>query len=151
MNDINHLIEKYYDGSTSLEEEKRLREYFSEHPQEEDGMIFTALGECPDFGAMAEKASAKEREKKEDSSRFLRPTFRRWWAAASIALLLGVGISLTLGHHSPVAQATEPEAEISLAEATEHTRKALTLFANAVNRSRESVSRVERTVTEMDD
>lgn len=142
MNDIKHLLEKYYDGSTSLEEEKRLREYFSNHPQEDDGMIFTALGECPDFAAMAERAS--------ETPRVLRLNFRRWWAAASVALVLGVGISLTLSHHSPASATADNEAEMSVAEATEHTRRALTLFANAVNRSRESVSRVERTVAEID-
>lgn len=145
MNDINRLIEKYYAGSTSLEEEEWLRDYFrrnghsasglSEEGEPMDGMVIGALEECPDFGEMAEKACEEERVSSEPRpSVWIRA--RKWYAAASVALILGAGVG-TMWLHTPPP--VRPESEMSVAEATEHTRRALTLFANAVNRSRESV------------
>ena len=145
MNDIKDLIEKYYAGSTSLEEEKMLRDYFrgAIHPASDpnegeegvDRMVISALGDCPDFGAMAEKACGEEAETAgQKPSVWVRA--RRWYAAASVALLVGIGATAMWLNTPPPVQS---EPEMTVAEATEHTRRALTLFANAVNRSRQSV------------
>lgn len=145
MNDINRLIEKYYAGSTSLEEEERLRDYFRRHGhpasdfaaegERRDDIMFSALEECPNFGAMAEKACEEEIVALERGPSIWERA-RRWYAAASVALIAGAGVCAMWLHTPPPVSS---ESEMTLAEATEHTRRALTLFANAVNRSRESV------------
>ena len=150
MNDIKRLIDRYYAGLTSLEEEKRLREYFNRSiPPESlnaddeemaaDEMVFNALGDCPDFGAMAEKAS-EENPPMEERKASLWARTKRWRVAASVALIAGAGVTAMWIHTPP---AVESEPGMTVAEATEHTRRALTLFANAVNRSRESVWHAE--------
>lgn len=84
MNNMDELIEKYFEGETSLQEEKLIREYFERGDIQEKHRAY-----APMFGFFAEerqKTSPPARKKKK------LPLFVRASIAASIALVLSVRI-----------------------------------------------------------
>lgn len=119
---INELLEKYYAGETSREEETRLAELLSRNDDpryDADRRLICALhGPMPDFGAMACKASHR---------REFAPL--RWASvAASVAIVLIAASSLLR------RPSTTMETEMTVADATEQTRLALMMFSDAFDR-----------------
>lgn len=82
MKDIDKIIEMYFDGETSLEEEKLLRNYFCQKNIEERHRIY-----APMFNFFSE-----ERETTIESKLKRKTPLYAWIGiAASILLLIGVG------------------------------------------------------------
>lgn len=119
---MDKLLDKYYAGETSREEEARLAELLSRNTDpryEADRRLICALhGPMPDFGEMARSASRR---------REFMPL--RWVSvAASVAVVLIAASSLL---RQP---ARTMETEMTVADATEQTRLALMMFSDAFDR-----------------
>ena len=119
---IDKLLDKYYAGETSREEEMRLAELLSRNADpryDADRRLICPLhAPMPDFGEMARRASRR---------REFAPL--RWTSvAASVAIVL-IAASSLLRRPAPT-----PETDITVAEATEQTRLALMMFSDAFDR-----------------
>lgn len=86
MNDIEALLEKYYAGETSLEEERRIREYFAQHPEQQgtpDAQLAAAVQAARD--AQPDRALPQRR-----SNRL------KYLVACGTALAAGIALVITL-------------------------------------------------------
>ena len=81
------MIARYLSGKASPEEEAAVLDYLSENDERLD-----------DFLAMS--AAVEQFEKKEETKRRVRPLWPAISAAASVAILIGVGIALWHGGNS---------------------------------------------------
>ncbi len=94
MNDIEALLEKYYAGNTSLEEERRIREYFAQHPGQDatpDAMLAAAV-------------QATQQDETPIASPRRRKTSLRFLMACGTALAAGIALVITLRQSEPVVQ-----------------------------------------------
>lgn len=88
MNNLDKIIEKYFDGETSIEEERALKQYFSAESIEQKYEIYRPL-----FGYF----SAEQEKEKEVTSAPQKVVNKKqlvFWlsVAASVAILLGVAL-----------------------------------------------------------
>lgn len=81
MNDIDKILEKYFDGETSLEEEKILRQYFRQPKIEERHKIYIPMF---NFFSGERKEAGIEKKKKKI------PVYAWLSVAASILILLTI-------------------------------------------------------------
>lgn len=81
MKDIDEILERYFEGETSLDEEKLLRNYFRRHDIYERHKIY-----APMFNLFSEERKEIAIEKKKRRT----PLYTWIGIAASIALLIGV-------------------------------------------------------------
>lgn len=128
---IDKLLDRYYAGMTSREEEKHLAELLIQNTEpryDADRRIICALNRTmPDFGVMAVRASQR---------RLLMPL--RWFAAAaSVAIVLIAGSSLFKSE--PVDVVAH---EMTVEEATEQTYMALTMMSNAFDRGYDKINKL---------
>lgn len=153
--DIRRLIDLYYEGKTSANDEAALRDYFARHDTDpefdDDKLFFEAM--TSDENLIEVPADLEQRlnsaidswEKSEQKAvaarhRFKIISFRRAIGiAASIAVLFALGAML-LGNrtHEPVDTFTDPM------EAYAETQRVLTLFANTIDKSMQGLETVER-------
>ncbi len=84
MKDIQTLLDRYWEGETTLEEERRLKDFFAAEPVPEQ---FTQ--EAQFFRALRSEQSVQLPQRPAYSIHRL--GLYRWAAAASVALLLGAG------------------------------------------------------------
>lgn len=131
LDNIEKLIEKYFDAETTLAEEKELKAYFSSDnvapPLEQYKPIFgyTAQAKQEQFtGAIPLKA------KKSHAVLWLS-------VAASVVVLLGVGFFTFNHYNQPVAEdfGTYDDPEVAFRE----TQKALEMISQSVNEGIESM------------
>lgn len=127
LHNIKQLLEKYFEGETSLQEEKELKNYFSSKNIAPELVQYQNM-----FGYFSkEKATESKREivleKKSNS--------RKWLGmVASIVILLGIGFTFL----KPIQQdslGTFDDPEIALIE----TQKALNLIAENLNKGKEKM------------
>jgi hypothetical protein len=138
---IEELLEKYFQGETSIAEEKELTNYFS------SSNVAQHLEQYkPMFGyfslAKQETSSQKGSLISKNESKGLK---RIWWsAAASVAVLLGVGMYVynTTATNTSVAT-NELGTYDSPEEAFRETQKALALLSGHVNTGIESVQVIQ--------
>ena len=129
---IETLLDKYFDGETSLNEERQLQDYFSSPSVAQHLEHYR-----PMFGYFA-----KEREQRFDGTLPLQPGKRnvvRWLSvAASVVVLLGVGM---FAYNN--LDATSAKGELGTYDSPEmafqETQKALDMLAAHVNTGVESV------------
>lgn len=138
---IEELLEKYFQGETSIVEEKELTNYFS------SSNVAQHLEQYkPMFGyfslAKQETSSQKGSLISENESKGLK---RIWWsAAASVAVLLGVGMYVYNNTTTNTSVATnELGTYDSPEEAFRETQKALALLSGHVNTGIESVQVIQ--------
>lgn len=81
MNDIDKILEKYFDGETSLEEEKILRQYFRQPEIEERHKMYASMF---NFFSQERKEAVIEKKKKKI------PVYAWVSIAASILILLTI-------------------------------------------------------------
>jgi cytoskeletal protein RodZ len=86
FNDIHALLEKYWEGETTLEEERALKAYFAEGAPDERLRPYAPL-----FQALREEQAVQLAKSKVVPLRPQAYNWQRWAAAASVALLLGAG------------------------------------------------------------
>jgi hypothetical protein len=86
FNDIHALLEKYWEGETTLEEERALKAYFAQGAPDERLQPYAPL-----FQALREEQMVQLAKNKTVPLRPQAYGWQRWAAAASVALLLGAG------------------------------------------------------------
>lgn len=84
MKDIDKLLDRYFEGETSLQEESILRQYFCRLDIEERHKIHTALFHF--FSEERKEVTIREKKKK--------IPLHRWWAGIAAGLFLIVCIKL---------------------------------------------------------
>ena len=134
LDKIETLIEKYFDGETSITEENALRNYFSSSD------VAQHLEHLkPMFGYFS---TAKEQQFTSEILLQTRKRNVRWLSiAASVVVLLGIGTFTYFNHETASNQdlGTYDNPEVAFRE----TQKALALLSNHVNTGVESVQYIQ--------
>nr|WP_315225028.1 hypothetical protein [uncultured Flavobacterium sp.] len=138
LNNIENIIEKYFQGETSIAEEKQLKDYFS------SSNVAQHLEQYkPIFGYFSQ---VKEQKSTQEIPLQTKKRNVAWLSiAASVAVLLGIGTfsyvseknTTTVVAQSELGTYDNPE------EALEATQKALALLSNNVNVGIESVQYIK--------
>lgn len=130
---INELLEKFYNGDTTSQEERQLLELLentSEQKYQADLKLLRSLhAEMPDFGDMAQIASQTKPNK-------LSCLPRLEAAAAAVIIFAAAGAYF----HRPVVD-VYPQ-ELTVEQAREKTILALTALSNGVNRGYEEIEKL---------
>ncbi len=146
---IKTLLENYFKGQTTLQEERELGDYFSAGsvdtellPYREQFVLFRAMQQQepagPDFeGRLSELIDAQE-EKILPGQRI--STVFRWAAAATIAILLGAGAYLVLERQSGRQRDTYSDTNLAYAEV----QKTLMYVSYKMNQGMKSLSAVSK-------
>jgi hypothetical protein len=135
LNKIEILLEKYFEGETSIAEENELKNYFSSPNVAEHLEQYQSL-----FGYFSE---AKEQKFTHEVS--LKSSKRKvtWFSiAASVIVLLGIG-TYTYFNHESVKENNELGTYEDPEEAFVATQKALAMLSNHVNVGVESVQYIQ--------
>lgn len=133
---IDKLIEKYWEGETSLEEEKEIREYLRYSNNARYGEIKMMFGFFEEEGKVQYTGTLKA-----PKSRIIKMSlFRSVAIAASMVLLIGVGI-LYNHNNKPVLDDTYEFGQIEDPElALEITKDALAYISFNINSAQEPLS-----------
>lgn len=131
---IEQLLESYFEGTTTLQEEKILKQYFS------SSQVAPHLESYRSLFAYFKQEQTTQFTRKE-----VIPTSKnnwyRWMAAASVVVLLGIGI-YTL-QHQEVPEQTVAQNELGTyttpEQAFEETQKALAMVSGHLNTGIESM------------
>lgn len=118
MNDIQHikhLLQRFYDGTSTVEEEQRLCDYFCNADNvpkelETDKKMFRHLSECnakvmPSEDFKQRLLSALDAHTKRSKIRWKRFTA----VAASVAILVGIGITFYIKSNRNPYEVTDPQ------------------------------------------
>lgn len=135
------LLDKYYKGSTTLEEEEALKKHFSSMTDSEDpeAMYFRFLKEAstqlPAGDAFDEKIIGLISEK-EPVPRKKNVILKYWYMAASFVLLIGLGYAFrdVLIPSKSQVQITETDTFEDPQKAFEETKKALLMLSSNLNK-----------------
>lgn len=141
LHKIEGLLEKYFQGETSIAEEKALTNYFSSPNVAQHLEQYQPL-----FGYFS---LAKEQTNRQELPQL--PTKKEakdktvWWSlAASVAILLGIGMYVYTTYDNNEIIATNEFGTYDTPEAAfEATQKALALLSNHVNTGIESVQVIQ--------
>jgi hypothetical protein len=150
------LLTKYFEGSTSLEEEKLLRQYFTTQealPQElltyrNQFLLSQAMAESTmDTGELERKIT----EKIDALAAFPKPlnnrrSMYRFMAAASVTVLIGIAAGFFFLQQKPRAEDTFTDPQLAYHEA----QKALMYVSQKMNRGIEPLSNVSKITTGTD-
>lgn len=120
------LLEKYFEGETSIAEEKELKDYFSSSDVAPHLEQYRPL-----FGYFAE---AKEQKFSNTLPLISKRSKTVWWSiAASVAVLIGVGAYTYFNTMNTQKASKELGTYDDPEEAFEATQKALAMLSNNVN------------------
>lgn len=133
---IEQLLEKYFEGETTLAQEQQLRAYFS------TDLVAEHLKE---YQPMFAYFNQEKEQKMVLNQRFTfkRKTRKIYWAAASVAVLLGVGYWTANQFSVPVNKPTQYGTYNNPEVAFQETRKALELLSGHVNVGVSSIQYIE--------
>ncbi|MBA6316661.1 hypothetical protein [Cellulophaga baltica] len=126
LDNINNILEKYFDAETTIAEEKALKDYFvngpihSEHQQY--APMFTHL------------TNAKEEKFTKQIPLRQKKSKAKWFSAAAVAMLL---LGLYLGNNYIEQKRIEKE---QAAYAYQETKRALNLLAQNFNKGKEKIA-----------
>lgn len=128
---IKQLLEKYLEGETSIQEEKRLKNYFTSEN------IAPELRQYQDMFGYFYKEQQTETQKefvlKQKSQ-------KNWlWMAASVIIVVGIGYMFLKQPASPDDLGTFDNPEIAF----EETQKALQLVAENLNRGKQKIEYIQ--------
>lgn len=134
LNNIERLLEAYFEGTTSLEEEAVLRDYFNN-----DRVAVHLLQYKPIFVGL--QAAQKERSKREfyfpaEKSNSRNKTWR-YWIAAMLVVTIGVGVFYT-------SQPRMTQEEREALTAFENSKNTMLLLSENLNKGAEQLSYVEQ-------
>ena len=136
FNKIEILIEKYFQGETSIVEEKELRSYFSSQNVAPHLEQYKAM-----FGYFTQ---AKKQEFVKEIPQITKKRNVMWLSvAASVVVLLGVATFYMINTNEPVNNQNELGTYESPEIAFKETQKALALLSSNVNVGIESVMYVQ--------
>ncbi|WP_405246237.1 hypothetical protein [Cellulophaga sp. Asnod2-G02] len=126
LDNIDNILEKYFDAETTIAEEKALKEYFvngSVKPEHEKyAPMFTHL------------ANAKEEKFTKQIPLQQKKSNAKWFSAAAVAMLL---LGLYLGNNYIEQKRIEKE---QAAYAYQETKRALNLLAQNFNKGKEKIA-----------
>ncbi|MDP5044939.1 MAG: hypothetical protein NWQ06_08170 [Leeuwenhoekiella sp.] len=132
LNNIENLLERYFEGDTSLEQEAKLREYFTSDEVaphlEEYVPLFTAF--------------AKAKQERFNRKIELPQTKRSWqWVPIAASILLCVGLFLTFntkkGTDNDLGTYKDPEVAVL------KTKQALFMMGNFMNKSTSQLNKLD--------
>ena len=130
---IKQLLDAYFEGTTSLAEEKLLRDYFSKDEVDTDLLQYQPIFK----GLKAAKAERSER-----TFNFGEPkakTIKTYWYSVAAMLIVAIGVG---AFYFTQPQYTQEEKE-ALA-AFEESKKAMLLLSENLNRGAEQLNLVEQ-------
>jgi hypothetical protein len=138
LNKIENILEKYFQGETSIAEEKQLKDYFS------SSNVAQHLEQYqPMFGYFSQ---IKEQKSTQEIPLQTKKRNVAWLSiAASVAVLLGIGTFFYVSEKNttPVVAQSELGTYDNPEEALQATQKALALLSNNVNVGNESVQYIK--------
>jgi hypothetical protein len=138
LNRIENIVEKYFQGETSIAEEKELKEYFSSPDVAQHLEQYK-----PMFGYFSQ---VKEQKSTQEIPLQSKKRNVAWLSiAASIVVLLGIGTFMYVSEKntSPVVAQSELGTYDNPEEALAATQKALAMLSNNVNVGIESVQYIQ--------
>jgi hypothetical protein len=103
--EIHEMLDRYWEGETTLEEERRIKTYFNSGGIDERLRPIAAL-----FQAMREEQTVQLTNKAKAVS--IRPQMYQWAVAASVALLLAAGWWMFRGENPRATMAIETPTEV---------------------------------------
>src|SRR5699024_4411955 len=136
-----NILETYWEGESTLEEENRLKAFFRTHSRNSLPADMQQAAELFSFyenesGRIAEDLSLPEMhyEKQKQMQRLA----RSWWkyAAAVILLLAGVSLYLYTNQRSPKNEPVPQYTSQEQAQAFKTTKRALQLVASNLNKGK---------------
>jgi len=138
LNRIENIIEKYFQGETSIAEEKELKEYFSSPDVAQHLEQYK-----PMFGYFSQ---VKEQKSMQEIPLQSKKRNVAWLSiAASVVVLLGIGTFIYVSEKNtpPVVAQSELGTYDNPEEALAATQKALAMLSNNVNVGIESVQYIQ--------
>ena len=150
---IAELLDKYYRGETTLEEERQLKGFFQQEevPEELQAdkdvfLLYTGLPQQPvDLPeGLEERLSASIGRWQKESQRrrpWLRPSIRRWSMGIAASLLIAAGMGIYLQKAEPKQHDTFTNPALAYQE----TQRALQLFAAALQKGEAQMVKAEKT------
>jgi|SRR5690554_571790 len=133
LDKINKLLEAYFEGSTSLEDETILMDYFNNHKVADHLLQYKPI--FVGLSAARNESSSKDFKLEKSASKFIKP----WWYAVAGMVVLAVGIgSLFLSR--PQLSQEEKEALIAF----EKSKKALMMLSENLNKGTQQLSFVNQ-------
>ena len=145
MKDINKLLEKYWQGETTLEEEKFIKEHFANNNTTDDNLksLFSFFEK--------ERQITYEGELNIPQNKVVKINFYRELAvAASIVLLLGLAFlirrNIVHDNHNQLAKYEVKDPE----KAKEITKNALALLAKNYNKGETALSKNIKNINKID-
>lgn len=134
---IKALIDKFWEGTSSLEEEQILNDYFryNEYPEEFEGVAayFNTMAEDETLGEDFDETILSHVEDSKGGSVISLHSSARWLAAAAVAVLLGTSVWFAMQdpEEVEVAEVTLEDPEVKAA--FEQAKSALMMVGNRLN------------------
>ena len=132
-NNIEKLLDAYFEGNTSLEEEAILMDYFNNHRVEDHLLQYKPIF----VGLEAAKREKSSREFRLPESKLSR-SYKPWLYAVSAILVIALGIGIFFNMQSQVSQ-DKKEALIAF----ENSKKAMIFLSEKFNKGTEQLSFVD--------
>ncbi|WP_449018845.1 hypothetical protein [Prevotella jejuni] len=149
--DIKRLLDRYYDGTTTEEEEEALRTYFNgsdiDASLREESVIFTALqsSECPVPTGMEGHLSRQISQWNNievATQRTIRHINLRWVVGIAASLLLLFATGAIVYQNENNSPQTEQDTYTNAKDAYAETSKALMKFSKSLNKGIEAAENV---------
>ncbi len=145
MENIKQLVDKYWEGATTPEEETYLKTYFSDNiPSDPEHMLFAWLQNKSEEGIQDENFDQKILDDLEHTSPVNRFKIKFWHVAAAILIVVSSVIVLKY-HDTPQPYNQKVVFEDSFEdprEAFEETKKALLFISGKMNVSKEYTNKL---------
>jgi len=132
LHNINELLDKYFDGKTTLAEEKQLKAYFSSDDVAPELAQFKPL-----FGYY----TIEQKSETQKIFKLNKKSNKQWlWAAATVVIMIGIGLTvLQKNPNQPEQLGTFDNPEIAYQEA----QKAFQLIAENLNKGKQNIKYLE--------
>ena len=148
---VEALLEKYWSGESNQEEELELKRHFSseEGSSHQDAAFFNYTSEKSDLQVLDSSFDDEILYKitgKPAASKSRKLVVNYWYAAASIVILLSIGIIFknTVIHHDPPQAAVVVDTYEDPQKAFEETKKALLFLSSKLNQSSEYATQLSK-------
>lgn len=96
METINELIEKYFRGETSLDEERMLKEYFASDDVSDENKYL-----IPVFKSFEEESKVKMPVRQQKKAKTIKMSFVRWISVAGIAASVVLAVTIFKSQEQP--------------------------------------------------
>lgn len=149
--DIKRLLDRYYDGTTTEEEEEVLRTYFNgsdiDASLREESVIFTALqsSECPVPTGMEERLSrqiSQWNSLEVATQRTIRHINLRWVVGIAASMLLLLATGAIVYQNENASPQIEQDTYTNTKDAYAETSKALMKFSKSLNKGIEATENI---------